>query len=610
MRSCIFVLFCVMAAWGQNPSRLAVSATPAALRIRPHREAILQVKVYGNVPDGEKTKEVRLRQAGWSVEVVSPRGGWVSKPFRFQGTDTEPFYDPATGLAGSLFRQLSGQFTVKDAIVYHAPETPGRYTVEFRLGELRTAAEIVVDAAAPGPEEPAEKWTFGPERPMADPYRQLAEHYAPYVAQETWFDWRADAICRVDYDNDWDGGNNWDNLGAGSTQAYVYYAAIESQSHWFLIYNFFHARDYSDNCVAGTCHENDNEGVIVAVRKDGSALGRIEAMETLAHNNIYSYTAGDAGIRGGAHNVDGPLLLHNGSHPVVFLEAGGHGALGAGDKKSFFDGNNFDWKQNTGITYVYKGAAERPRHGVDREVGYELLPIYHHWWARATRESNGEERLLSAFYRYTPAGGRPGMRAETVAGSFYGVKHGRDKAKPFWGWHDVATQRRKILATGQWGADPAYGFSQNLRFPADRPVSTEYVFNPYLDVGGPEPAFVAVERNVVGQASGAGPAATASGSAPAKGSCTVEVVVDGTVGISLSGGRPVYEVLVGAPEREVSQQCTGAVSRYYSPQYRVEKVRGRGEVRLVDPAAGRIEIRDPARGADTYRFTLYWETAN
>jgi hypothetical protein len=96
----------------------------------------------------------------------------------------------------------------------------------------------------------------------------------------------------------------------------------------------------------------------------------------------------------------------------------------------------------------------------------------------------------------------------------------------------------------------------------------------------------------------------------AKGSCTVEVVVDGTVGVSLIGGRPVYEVLVGAPEREVNQQCTGAVSRYYSPQYRVEKLRGRGEVKLVDPATARVEIRDPARGADTYRFTLSWETAN
>jgi hypothetical protein len=33
-------------------------------------------------------------------------------------------------------------------------------------------------------------------------------------------------------------------------------------------------------------------------------------------------------------------------------------------------------------------------------------------------------------------------------------------------------------------------------------------------------------------------------------------------------------------------------------------------VKLVDPATGRVEIRDPARGADTYLFTLSWETAN
>jgi hypothetical protein len=90
----------------------------------------------------------------------------------------------------------------------------------------------------------------------------------------------------------------------------------------------------------------------------------------------------------------------------------------------------------------------------------------------------------------------------------------------------------------------------------------------------------------------------------------VEVVVDGSVGIQLAGARPVYEVLVGAPQQEISQNCTGSLSRYESPQYRLEKLRGRGEVKLVDPATGRVEIRDPARGADTYRFTLHWEAAN
>jgi len=202
MRFAILLLVSFGAAFAQTPKRLAVSSTPATLQIRPHSEAILQVKVYGDVPDGNGTREGRLRLAGWTVDITTPNGGWVSKPFRFQGADSEPFYEPSTGLAGSIFRQISGQLTVKDSLVYHAPDAPGKYRLEFRLGELRSEVEVTVDPAAAPLVEPAEKWTFGPETPIPDFYRGLVEHYAPYIAQETWFDWRADAICRVDYDND------------------------------------------------------------------------------------------------------------------------------------------------------------------------------------------------------------------------------------------------------------------------------------------------------------------------------------------------------------------------------------------------------------------------
>ena len=585
----LFLLFSVLLA-AQTAKRFTVSGN---LPLRPHGDAVLQVKVYG--------AEGRLREAGWTVRVLSPSGGWLSKPFRFQGTDSEPFAESGTNLAGSIFRQLSGQFTVKDSIVFHAPETPGKYTLEFRLGETRTEVEMVVDPAAPFVPEPAEKWSFGPEPLIPDPYRRLAEFYAPYIAQETWFDWRADTLRRTDFDNDWEGGNNWDNLNLGSSQAYVYYAAIESLSHWFLIYNFFHARDYSDNCIVGTCHENDNEGVILAVRKDGSEYGKLETMEALAHNNVYSYTA-DPAIRAGAHNIEAPIVLQGGSHPVVFLEAGGHGALGGADSKSFFDSNRLDWRQNTGITYVYKGVAERARHGVDREVGYELLPIYHHWWARASQEAQESERLFSAFFNYVPVGNRPRMRYPNVAGSFFGVKHSRDKAKPFWGWHDVATQRKKILATGQWAVDPAYSTAQNLRFPADRPMSAEYIFNPYLAGPGEVPPFVPISRNFGGET----PTLTVSQPAVRSGTCAVEVAVDGTVVWQLAGDRSDYQVLAGAPPRELSQSCTAPVPSGPKIRYRLEKKAGRGDVIVVNPDAGRIEIRDSARGAATYRFTVHW----
>jgi len=612
-----------------------------SLKIRPLASTIVQVKVYGEVPikDSTETRSGRLQEGGWTLALNPANdGGWLSKAFKYQGKDTEGFVSDSGGLIGSIFRSATNQFTLKDSVVYHAPAKPGRYKIVATLGSITAETEIEVDASAPSSYTP-QLYTFGPEpTTIADPYRRIAEYYAPYIAQETWFQWTADALCRSDYDNDWDAGNNWDNLGKGSTQAYVYYAAIESQTHWFLIYNFFHARDYSDNCVAGTCHENDNEGMILTIRRDTTEFGKLEAMETLAHNNVYSYV-NDSSIRKGAHDVEGNVAFFNGSHPIVFLEAGGHGALGGADKKSFFDASRMAWKQNTGITYVYKGVAERPKHAMDREVGYELLPIYHHWWARASRESAG--KFMSAFYRYQPFGNnRPGMRLSEVAGSFAGSEYGKDKAKPFWGWHDTATQRRKILATGQWATDPAYAVSQNLTFPANKPVSLEYVFNPYLNT--PEIPFVEIVRNIQNgevsaaaqpsqpqqpqqaEISPAGPlsavaaaaAIAASGGGAStgpvvtSGSCEVEVRVDGTVYLQMEGTLARFEVVNGAPPEERGTTCTApAPASGFAATFQVEKRSGRGTVKVVDPRTGRVEIADPSRGAADYKLTVRWSAA-
>ncbi len=68
-----------------------------------------------------------------------------------------------------------------------------------------------------------------------------------------------------------------------------------------------------------------------------------------------------------------------------------------------------------------------------------------------------------------------------LPGSFLGRKHAANKAKPFWGWHDVRTQKRKVLATGQWALDPAYSVTRNLQFPADEEFSLRYVYHPIFD---------------------------------------------------------------------------------------------------------------------------------
>ncbi len=480
VRGLFLAVFLSLAAFAQQPglSELELRTDPPDARVRPLESIAVQAVFYGDA-EGER---VRLQLNGAEFTLVGDGSGWMSKPFRFQGEESEPFYQPPEkGFKALLYRQARGRFLLQDAVLYTAPEQPGEYEVRASLDGRTASLKITVDPAADAI-KPAESVTFPAEPASRHPYRKLAEHWAPFIAQETWFTPKADYIARVDLDGDWHGDNNWENALTGSSQAYVYFAAAETATHWFLHYNIFHPRDYSDKCIAGSCHENDNEGLILTVVKDGSEFGRLQAMETLAHNNVYSHTL-DSAIRSGLHDIDGPIELWGEHHPIVFIESGGHGNYGSAGGHGRYDLANDAFTAGTGVTYVYKGIAERPLHPDDREVGYELLPIYDHWWMRAHEGPGRDDRTFDAYYAYVPEGDRPRAPYRELAGSFWGRTQSENKAKPFWGWHDNRSRKKDALATGQWGLDPAYGVSQNLRMP--QPFSLDYVYNPYLGVGSP-----------------------------------------------------------------------------------------------------------------------------
>jgi hypothetical protein len=251
----------------------------------------------------------------------------------------------------------------------------------------------------------------------------------------------------------------------------------------------------------GSCHENDNEGMILGVRKDGTPFGKLEVMESLAHNLLFSYVNDDR-IEARAQNLDGVIALHEGSHPMIFIEAGGHGVAGAADGKlSLYDYVVRRWLPgSTGITYVYKGKAERPGHVGAENVGYALLPIYEHWWMRAI-DSSRADRMFSDYFTYAPLGDRPLLPVSSIPGAFLGTEKATNKARPFWGWFDDRTLKQGILARGQWALDPAYSFTKNLRFPDDLPVSQDYTFNPYLGIGKMEGARMAESNPVKGEVS-------------------------------------------------------------------------------------------------------------
>ncbi|MBM3764448.1 MAG: hypothetical protein FJW32_03565 [Acidobacteria bacterium] len=570
--------------WAQTELRFKFDPAP---RVRPGETVSVQVQVWNEVTAADGTKS-KVRQREVATIKAAPGQGAVSKPYRFQGADDGGFAQTGNSVA-SIFQNAAGKFTDKDAALYTAPMQPGRYTIEAEKGQVRATAEIEVAADAPS-RRIAEKQDFAKE-PDNNRYRRLAEHWAPFIAQESWWQPKADIPTRFDFDGDWAGDNNWDNADTGTSQAYVYYAAVETSTHWFVHYNFFHPRDYSDNCVVGTCHENDNEGIILTVRKDGSEFGRLEVMETLAHNNVYSFT-NESKLRKGAHNIDGKIDLHDGHHPMVFIEAGGHGALSTTSDHSTYSASTRDFKTGTGMTFFYRGAADRAKHGDDRLIGYDLISIEDAWWAR-TKQNGG--KTFDAEYVYQPFGGRPGAGTRYV-GSFLGRKHGANKAKPFWGWHDERTRRGKVLNTGQWALDPAYAVTKNLTWPADLPVDLNYTYNPYLGVAAePVAPTQPIEK----------PAVT-------EGGCQLEASIDGSVVISVRQAAAQYEVLNGQAEKDASIGCNGELPVAPVRVFEARKTRGRGTVSVVERPSeannftAKIRVDDSSRGADRYIIAIRW----
>jgi hypothetical protein len=261
----------------------------------------------------------------------------------------------------------------------------------------------------------------------------LALRWAPVHYQDTdSSDYDADYLTRIDYDTEWDTLNNWehqdDNL--ARLTGWMYYSVVETSTHWFLVYAYYHPRDWEgfpDPFELFT-HENDMEGVLLTVRKDGSEFGALEAMVTVAHDNFYSYVPAGSPYTAGRENVDGTLIMQNVGgvpHPTTFQEAKGHGAFG-------WDGANFPG--NDGVIYLPSAStAEVPSSGNDRSVAYRLADTF-------------------------AAGGMWARRADPVTyasfGTFRGDNGADNSANAPWGWddHDDGGDiLRGLLAT-----DPAY----------------------------------------------------------------------------------------------------------------------------------------------------------
>ena len=287
---------------------------------------------------------------------------------------------------------------------------------------------------------------------QAATHSEVAFQHAPAHYQDTdSTDYLSEFLTAFDYDSDRISTNNWDHRGDGRWPATVYYSVVESCSHYFITYGFYHPRDWSDTPFDQE-HENDMEGALVAVRKDGTAYGTLEAMVTIFHTDFFSYTRPGSSIGNGSENIDGTLSFElNGgvSRVKTVQEAKGHG-LKAWPYTSDFDGAA---DQDGIIYYATQGAAEFPTSGNDRSVAYRLVDIHatNGLWAAALNDVTlgASAPTFSSFGTF---------RGDTSGGCGSGLKScSTNSANTPWGWDDG---NDGAVYRGEVALDPAHLFAQ------------------------------------------------------------------------------------------------------------------------------------------------------
>ncbi|OXM16273.1 hypothetical protein [Paenibacillus herberti] len=286
------------------------------------------------------------------------------------------------------------------------------------LAILLTVPAIVLSQAAPVNANSV----YASEGDVLARYQAVAEKFAPDIHQEVrqkgtskpgylnftyGYDISADFITNVNYDGDWKANNNWDRLGDFRTtlQSYVYYDVKETETHYYVSYWNYYARDDSD--IHQDRHENDMEGMFLLVRKGPQNLGFGQPVfaSLKQHGTYYQYhiQGVSSGFTNGNDNFDGTITMRDGTHPEVFASSNGN-VLEINTTR--FGHNLSPWSPNKGfggIKYQVGSTAAIPDRttvlnaynaGTYTPVSYQAVPLTPLW---DRRTEYGDPYLFDSF---------------------------------------------------------------------------------------------------------------------------------------------------------------------------------------------------------------------
>jgi hypothetical protein len=311
----------------------------------------------------------------------------------------------------------------------------------------------------------------------SEPARDLAiaSAYAPAIFHATQTSARRatwDTPTRVDFDGDQIASNNEESLrsGAHDPPPAVYYAVLETETHYFLTYGLYHAIDWSTlpALLPYTWHENDMENLQVVVEKREG--GRVVLLATQAHLGTTVYTAPGSGIASGEIDLsDRAIRLvdrdgrSRGDHVAVFVESGGHGIYSVADEPAAFSSSD--------PLTLTEGVLFAP-------PSYILLPIKDTFWdPYLDGTGTGDGKLMDGAFTYYEYG----MRWDLVprhldSDRLSGPCKDDSGILPF-AFGFALTD----LDLGSLFFNPAEKYKESLSIDPRRPWSTKYLRHPYRD---------------------------------------------------------------------------------------------------------------------------------
>ncbi|GIW23606.1 MAG: hypothetical protein KatS3mg068_2613 [Candidatus Sericytochromatia bacterium] len=243
------------------------------------------------------------------------------------------------------------------------------------------------------------------EENLTEKQKQIVKDYAPIIYQATRKKYRPakwDFITSFDFDNDLRANNNEENLTKGNflLPATVYYALTETETHYFIIYSFYHPLDWSiyPSFIPFSWHENDMENIQIVVQKENEKVVILSAQAHLSTEVSVDYFSK---IFSGNHKIEHDEIRFLGKNPCVYVESGGHGIYNILSKSKEFKTLNPPTLKEGLVFYPNDfDIADKYQEG-KTEYKYVLKPIHDILWkSYLLNENIGNGKLMDGAFNY------------------------------------------------------------------------------------------------------------------------------------------------------------------------------------------------------------------